>query len=252
MINLDHPKIPLDYHCSVLHYEEQGIWAIEKAAGVLSHPNKDKKGKGPRTLLKAEYLSQEECYFWKDQSGNIQKLFLVHRLDSPTSGIILAVSNFETANLIKNLFAQKEVQKTYLALIKQNSKIKEGIWKDNLIEKRVDGKLRVCRGNGATALTRVSIERKKTGLYGLTMLRLEPLTGRTHQLRVQCALRGLPIIGDKSYGNFSYNRKIAKSSKIDRLCLHASEVSLKINTKKGIIDFFADSPLPRSMGKLLI
>ena len=84
------------------------------------------------------------------------------------------------------------------------------------------------------------------------MLRLEPITGRTHQLRVQCALRGLSIVGDKSYGDFTFNRKIARASKIDRLCLHAAEISLKYNYENQTFDFWADSPLPRSMGKLLV
>ena len=72
------------------------------------------------------------------------------------------------------------------------------------------------------------------------MLRLEPKTGRTHQLRVQCALRGMPIIGDKTYGDFNFNRKIARASKVDRLCLHAGEIefSIKINNKKHKLYFF--------------
>ena len=63
------------------------------------------------------------------------------------------------------------------------------------------------------------------------MLRMEPLTGRTHQLRVQCALRGIPIIGDKSYGDFSFNRKLSRASKTDRLCLHAAEIEFELKTE---------------------
>jgi 23S rRNA-/tRNA-specific pseudouridylate synthase len=249
---MDYPPIPLDHHCSVLRFESPGIWALEKATGVLSHPNKEsKKSTKQRTLLNADYLHEDECYHWTNNEGKIQKLFLIHRLDSPTSGIILAASSQLIAKKIKSLFSKKEVKKTYYAIIKPNAHIKEGIWKDYLKEKREGGKIRVLRGNGHIALTKVSIERKKSGLYGLAMLRLEPLTGRTHQLRVQCALRGLPIVGDKNYGDFTFNRKIARASKIDRLTLHATEISLNFNFDKEDVDFFADSPLPRSMGKLL-
>ena len=250
---MDYPPIPLDRHCSVIRFESPGIWALEKAAGVLSHPNKEsKKNTKQRTLLHADYLHEDECYQWTKNNGEIQKLHLIHRLDSPTSGIILAASCHELAEEIKSAFSRKEVKKTYFALIKPKGRIKEGLWKDHLKEKREGGKIRVHRGNGPPALTNVSIERKKNGLYGLSMLRLEPITGRTHQLRVQCALRGLSIVGDKSYGDFTYNRKIARASKIDRLCLHAAEISLKYNYKNQTFDFWADSPLPRSMGKLLV
>lgn len=250
---MNHPTIPLDHHCSVIHYESTGIWALDKATSVLSHPNKErKKGKPARTLLNAEYNHDEECYTWDDKDGEQQKLYLVHRLDSPTSGVIIATSKLSTAHIIKDLFRNKEVHKTYFALIRPKGAIKEGIWKDHLKEKREDGKIRVWKGTGSVALTKASVERKKGGLYGLAMVRLQPLTGRTHQLRVQCALRGHSIIGDKSYGDFSFNRKISRATKIDRLCLHAGEIEFKITVEGKSINFFADAPLPRSMGKLLI
>ena len=249
---MDHPTIPLDHHCSVIHYEPMGIRALEKAAGVLTHPNKEGgKSKRPRTLLNAEYLQEEECYIWRTEGGDIQKLYLVHRLDSPTSGVILATSNSKTANIIKELFLNKEVLKTYFAVVRPKGAIKEGMWKDYLKEKREDGKIRVWKGNGSLALTRAFIERKRGGMYGLAMIRLEPQTGRTHQLRVQCALRGISIVGDKSYGDFTFNRKIARATKIERLCLHAGEIKFKMEIEGKTIDFFADSPIPRSLGKLL-
>ena len=249
---MDYPHIPLDHHCSVLRFETPGIWALEKATGVLTHPNKEsKKSTKQRTLLNADYIHEDECYHWTNSKGEIQQLFLIHRLDSPTSGIILAASSQELADAIKSSFSRKEVKKTYFALINAKSRIKEGLWKDHLKEKREGGKIRVQRGNGPPALTNVSMERKKSGLYGLSMLRLEPVTGRTHQLRVQCALRRLCIVGDKNYGDFTFNRKIARASKIDRLCLHAADISVKFTYKNQNFDFWADSPLPRSMGKLL-
>ena len=111
---MNHPTIPLDHHCSVIHYESTGIWALDKATGVLSHPNKErKKGKPARTLLNAEYDHDEECYTWDNKDGEQQKLYLVHRLDSPTSGVIIATSKLSTANIIKDLFRNKEVHKTF-------------------------------------------------------------------------------------------------------------------------------------------
>ena len=99
---MNHPPIPLDHHCNVIWYKDTGIWALEKASGVLTHPNKDDTGKKKsRTLLNAEYLYDEECYWWKNEHQDIQKLYLVHRLDSPTSGVILATSDLKIAHAIK-------------------------------------------------------------------------------------------------------------------------------------------------------
>ncbi len=249
--NLD--ALPLDHRCNAILFQEPGIWAIEKATGVLSHPNRHiNKEKNIRTLLNAEYHFDDECYRWNDVSGKTQKLYLTHRLDSPTSGVLIATNNKALAIQIKDLFYKREIEKTYYAIVRPKGNIKEGIWKDHLVEKRQNGNVRVTRGNGQVAVTNVSIERKKTGLYGLTMLRLRPKTGRTHQLRVQCALRGISIIGDKTYGDFTYNRKISKASKVDRLCLHAGEIEFELNSPAANLKFYADSPLPRSMGKLLL
>ena len=127
---MDHPPIPLDHHCSVLRFESPGIWALEKAAGILSHPNKEsKKSTKQRTLLHADYLYEDECYQWTNNNGEIQKLYLIHRLDSPTSGIILAASSHELAEEIKSAFSRKEVKKTYFALINLTVELKKGYGK---------------------------------------------------------------------------------------------------------------------------
>ena len=109
---------------------------------------------------------------------------------------------------------------------------------------------RVTRGNGPTAITEVSVARDKQGLYGMTLLKLSPKTGRTHQLRVQSALRKIPIIGDRTYGDFTLNRKIARASKVDGLCLHAGEIELDLCWKGENIRFRSDSPL-RNFGRIL-
>ena len=252
-MNHDLPVIPLDRDCQVIAFEKYGIWAFEKAPGVLSHPNKGQSDKRKsRTLLNAPYLEEEEAYFWEDEKGGKNKIYLVHRLDSPTSGVILGVSSKKLAVSIKESFANRKVSKTYHAIVIPSRKpFKNAQWKDNLVEKRDQGKIRVTRGNGPIAITKAYMEREKTGLYGLSLLKLDPQTGRTHQLRVQCALRNLPIVGDRNYGNFSMNRKFARASKIDRLCLHASKVELNVQVDGKAIHFTAEAPLPRSFGKLL-
>ena len=79
----------------------------------------------------------------------------------------------------------------------------------------------------------------------------EPLTGITHQLRVQCAKHGMPILGDATYGNFAANKKIRSMSKINRLFLHCActELEAEISGKKVV--FSAAAKLPESFEAIM-
>ena len=86
----------------------------------------------------------------------------------------------------------------------------------------------------------------------LALVKLEPKSGRTHQLRVQCASRGMPIIGDRTYGDFSLNRKIAKSTKIERMLLHSTQIEINLS-KPDLppLRWVVESPVPRNFIRLL-
>ena len=79
--------LPVHQSVSILNHNKHGIVALEKPDGVLSHPN-SRNEKKP-ALLNAQYDFDREYYFWKDAQGNEQKAWLLNRLDSPTSGVIL-------------------------------------------------------------------------------------------------------------------------------------------------------------------
>lgn len=245
-------SLPLDRLCKVIKHHPEGLWAIEKASGVMSHPNfKNYKG---RCLLNCTFDFKDECYRWKNESGVNGELFLTHRIDSATSGVLIASSCPELAEKLKKAFADRIVEKTYFAIVHYNGKPVRSIWKDTLEKIKFAGKMRVCVGrNGSTAITQSFLERKIITKQGeLALLRLIPLTGRTHQLRVQCASRRLPIVGDRTYGNFELNRRCAKELNSDRLFLHASKVKVQITLRnRSKINWEVESPLPQIFEKLL-
>ena len=81
----------------------------------------------------------------------------------------------------------------------------------------------------------------------VTQIQLEPRTGRSHQLRVQCSKRSLPIVGDQTYGNFSRNRSFAQQNESvskKRMFLHCLETSFRYDFKGGRFQFVARAPLP--------
>ena len=125
----------------MLDYHPKGIWAINKSIGVLSHPNNKEEQK--KSLLKCSYDFEQECYRWTDPSGISQTLFLVHRLDSATSGVLLATSSEDLAIELKNAFAQRLIHKTYHAIVEFNGRDIPPLWKDTLIKKSSQGKIRV-------------------------------------------------------------------------------------------------------------
>ena len=85
----------------------------------------------------------------------------------------------------------------------------------------------------------------------LTLIRLEPRTGRSHQLRVQCANRGLPIVGDQTYGDFARNRAFTRLARTKRLFLHSSETSFEYDFDGRRTSFSAVAPLPAEFEKFL-
>lgn len=244
-------EIPLDRECNIIDFHPSGIWAIEKASGILSHPNRNGENKG--VLLHSSYDFEQEKYHWIDATGNKREFHLVHRLDSATSGVILGVSNIDVAEKLKAAFLNRDVKKSYFAIVAYNGRPIRPIWKDFLQKNPAKGKIRVTSGKtGDSAITSVSMQRKTSTRFGnLALLELKPKTGRTHQLRVQCANRRLPIIGDRTYGNFELNRKIAKATKVQRICLHASKISFSLTVNGECIQWEVEAAMPRAFARLL-
>jgi 23S rRNA-/tRNA-specific pseudouridylate synthase len=93
--------------------------------------------------------------------------------------------------------------------------------------------------------------RRRTAPPPITLLKLEPRTGRSHQLRVQCALRRLPIVGDATYGDFARNREFAKATGLKRLFLHSVEASFDYEFGGRAFHFAARAPLPAEFETVL-
>ena len=247
-------EIPLNQNCKLLDWHKNfQIYAFDKYPGVQTHPSSDKSPPS-RILLKADYNPESEAFTWTDSANRTNSLYLVHRLDAPTSGVLLATTSLKWAAILKQCFAKRMVHKTYHAVVKANPNIKSGYWKDTLLKQSKNGKIRVKRhssGQIATASMKVERYSNSAGKF-LALVKLEPKSGRTHQLRVQCASRGMPIIGDRTYGDFSLNRKIAKSTKIERMLLHSTQIEINLS-KPDLppLRWVVESPVPRNFIRLL-
>ena len=236
-------SLPLHPEARVIEEHPCGILAIEKPAGLLTHPNKP--GIAHNSLLAAEYDPKSETYVWSEGI-----LHLNNRLDSPTSGIVLASLGNKISIAVNELFRQKRVEKEYLAIVKGIPTTKKGDWEDNIARGRQKGNLRVSRGGGGIpARTMFEVLRTSRNESLIAMLKLTPRTGRTHQLRVQAALHRLPIVGDRNYGDFGFNRRFQKSTGQKRLFLHAHRIQFQIPGSNEL--FSAKSHQPEEFEKVL-
>jgi 23S rRNA pseudouridine955/2504/2580 synthase len=220
---------------------ESGLIALEKPEGVRAHPNESGRAdKG--ALLTVPFDMDRECYLLPDGSP----VFLLHRIDAPTSGLLLLTPDAALAAKVKELFAKHLVHKRYEALVFGDAGRGKRVWRDRLRTERGHGGARTSAGRGDSSVTNVNVVasgRAENGMF-LSRLALEPETGRTHQLRVQCAARHLPIVGDATYGDFSLNRRAAKELGVRRLCLHAAAVRFEFESGGRKISFAAECPAP--------
>ncbi|CAI8278146.1 MAG: tRNA pseudouridine synthase C [Opitutia bacterium UBA7350] len=228
-------KLPLGKGARLLGSNEDGLLAFEKPAGLMTHPNSKKDEK--RALLNARYDLREECYHWEDTTGVRQQVDLVHRLDSATSGVILASLNRELTKIIKEAFLNQKITKIYYAIVKGTPKGIKGIWDDRLMKDCKNGNRIIKNAISVRAKSHYQMIKRVKGGFPISLVKLMPITGRTHQLRIQCRKRNIPIVGDQTYGSFSFNRGVRKEVGLQRMLLHSSEVSFSYfykGTKKNV------------------
>lgn len=242
-------KLPLNEGVHVLASNEDGLVALEKPAGAMSHPNKAENIK--RSLLTASYDYENEFYFWQNDEGEEQKVWLINRLDSPTSGVILIGLNPEIAATVKQEFSTHKVTKNYFALIRHQPAKHAGTWTDMISKDLVNNGRKIKKGRQVRAKSTYQLIKKPVGGFPIALLKLNPVTGRTHQLRIQCRKHGHPIVGDRSYGNFRFNKEVALETGEKRMMLHASEVIVNYSFKGKAMIFRAHSELPAAFHLVL-
>jgi 23S rRNA pseudouridine1911/1915/1917 synthase len=173
-------------------------------------------------------------------------LGIVHRLDRPTSGLLIWAKTPKAARRLSSQFERRRALKEYWAIVECDRPIadadqRDEIWTDWLTRADAKGVVHCVepRSLGAReAITRVRFEATGALAPGLAWLRLWPQTGRTHQLRAQAGRRGLPIVGDTDYG------ATARSIVPRGIALHAR--SLEINHPVTGILMKLSAPLPLS------
>ena len=171
--------------------------------------------------------------FTKSEIFQKTKPFSVHRLDKDTSGVFIMAKNRKTAQLLTTLFRIRKVYKTYIAICNGEIEKNKGCLKNNLIKYENNKKII----EKAETIFKVIDKNNKS-----TLLKMNPVTGRKHQLRKQLFIIGHSILGDKKYNSQSNTKSIGK-----KLMLHSYEIKFIINNKK----FTFRATLPDYFKKML-
>lgn len=206
-------------------HDADGWIAIHKPTGLQAHPNRNSATERANSILDAGWDPESEAYELSDGS----RIWLCHRIDAPTSGLLLLARDSDLAQRARDAFACGIVMKTYHAIVIGAVRLESTVWRDHLLrDSSAKGvRMRIAFPHGLTAITEVQSLKSTRRPHPLTLLEMQPRTGRTHQLRVQAASRRLPILGDRTYGDFRQNRDLFSRTTIpDRLYLHASSLHL--------------------------
>jgi len=174
-------------------YDDEFVLAVNKPAGVPVHPV-------GRNLHRTVLTALHRLFCVPDDADKDVVVTLAHRLDLETSGVLLAAKDRVTLSDLAKQFRARTIKKEYMAVVYGN--VADDIGEVDLPvghaeDSRVPYKRAVRKDGGDKAVTRFEVVKRRSGL---TMVRLQPLTGRKHQLRVHMAALGHPVVGDKIYG----------------------------------------------------
>jgi 23S rRNA pseudouridine1911/1915/1917 synthase len=247
--------VPEDIPLDILH-EDKYLAVVNKPAGMMVHAGSgatdDARNRG--TLVNALLFHFAKL---SDVGGDLRP-GIVHRLDKQTSGILLVAKDDSTHRKLGEMFSQRQVTKTYIALVhgnlaKDNVTVSLPIGRD--LVRRIRMTTRRSAGEGVrSAVSHVKVLERISSPYGLfTLVEVRIETGRTHQIRVHMQSLGHPVVGDTLYGAPHIIRSVTPEPglelSLDRNFLHAAHLSFTHPQTSKPMDI--DAPLPAELDTFL-
>jgi 23S rRNA pseudouridine955/2504/2580 synthase len=219
-------------------YEDDALLAVDKPAGLAVHG-----GSGVAFgLIEQLRAARPEARF----------LELVHRLDRETSGVLLIAKKRSALTALHEALRAGHVDKRYLVLVRgkwRDAKRKVELPLHKFLTDEGERRVRVEHGRGRIAST--VFYRREIWPHPtppLSLLEAELRTGRTHQIRVQLTHLGFPLAGDDKYGDFAWNKALAKQG-LKRMFLHAWRLSLRHPLEAS--ELALESPLPADLSSFI-
>jgi 23S rRNA pseudouridine1911/1915/1917 synthase len=200
--------------------EDGAVLAVNKPSGIISQG-------APEGVISLIDLVKDYIRHKYDKPGNVY-LGVIHRLDRPVSGVVVFSRNSKCAARLAEQFRERDIQKVYLAIVEGFPNPQEGQLVDWLIRQEEHDTVQIVKettpGARRSSLSYRTLARQ--GQYTLLQVHLE--TGRMHQIRVQLASRGWPIIGDYRYGaKTALTNQFQNEPRAAPIALHAYRLTFK-------------------------
>lgn len=213
------PEYPAEPGDLTILYEDDYMLAVDKPAGMLIHPS--------RATMTGTLANRVIAYY--EMTGQKSAFHPITRLDRDTFGVVLLAKNSHIHALLSGI----DLQKTYHALVWGGPEENEGVIDAPIARRPLPSLLRYVNPEGKPSRSVFSVLERSAKW---SKLALKPITGRTHQLRVHCAYRGFPILGDPQYGNgesLAYSEE--KAIKTQLLCAKKLEFTHPLTGENLVI-----------------
>jgi 23S rRNA pseudouridine1911/1915/1917 synthase len=234
-------------------YEDKHLAVIDKPAGMTVHAGsgatEDARNRGTLVNALLHHFGQ-----LSEVGGSIRP-GIVHRLDKQTSGIILVAKNDSTHRKLSEMFAQRDLEKTYIALVhgnvaREDTTINLPIGRDLIRRTRMTTRRALDSEGVRPAVSHVKVLERIASTYGpFTLVEVRIETGRTHQIRVHLQALGHPVVGDTLYGAPHHISHAPSPLSLDRNFLHAAHLAFKHPQTARPMQI--DSPLPLELQEFL-
>lgn len=212
-------------------YEDENIIVLDKKVGLLSHPD---EGEYVDTLITRvqRYLYEKGEYDPKNETSFAPAL--ANRIDRNTGGIVLAAKNAEALRILNEKIKLREIKKLYMCVCIGTPPKKSDLLEHYMIKDEKNNKVSVFKKqieNSKTMRTKYTVLDSKDGL---SLVEVDLLTGRTHQIRAHMAFIGCPLLGDGKYGTNELNKKFGGYKK---QFLYSYKTVFSFETDAGILSY---------------
>ena len=214
-----------------LVYEDENIILIDKPAGLLSHPDEDNYTDTAITRIK-RYLYEKGEYVPDSEMSFAPAL--VNRIDRNTCGIIIAAKNAEALRILNEKLKNRELHKLYLCIVMGKLKNPSGLIEGFLEKNEKQNKVYIS--NTSTDKSKAIATKYNVLGYknGLSLVEVELLTGRTHQIRASFSHLGVPLLGDGKYGTNAQNKQFGGYKK---QFLYSYKLAFDFKSDAGILNY---------------